>query len=318
MMLKVRGKSILGVMVALAAVTTATPGFLTAQAEEPIATALDTSEVEDYLGMWRLTIDIMGNEIEMFLTFADVGGKLGATLDSARQPEALAISEIEAAEEGGLDLNSELTFGGSFKIDINIKVKIDGDRLSGSIRDAGGIFSSDIVGERAAQEDLDSIQGKRPAPTEARLNIGGKRVRIAFANLETGSSDWDLFQQVEDGQVYTFTLSRATKIYTDFDLNFSGVVVEKENMAENYPGVYSLWLKKAGDGWKLVFNSRSDIWGTRHEAEFDVVEVPLQVSKIEGDAQEKFLVKLERGDDGGTLRMLWGDTQWSATFSLNQ
>ena len=108
MMLKVRGKSILGVMVALAAVTTATPGFLTAQAEEPIATALDTSEVEDYLGMWLLSIDIMGNEIEMFLTFADVGGKLGATLDSARQPEALAISEIEAAEAKIAEIESKI------------------------------------------------------------------------------------------------------------------------------------------------------------------------------------------------------------------
>ena len=317
-MLKVKGRAIVGVMVALAVMTMAAPGFLTAQAEEPIATVLDTSEVEDYLGMWRLTIDVRDNEIEMFLTFADVGGKLGATLDSARQQEALAISEIALAEEGGLDLNSELTFGGSFKIDINIKVKVDGDQLSGSIKDAGGIFSSDIVGERASQEELDGVQGRRPEPTEARMNIGGKRVRIAFANLETGSSDWDLFQQVEDGQVYTFTLSRATKMYTDFDLRFGDIVIEKENMAKDYPGVYSLWLKKTGDGWRLVFNSRSDIWGTRHEAELDVAEVPLQVSKIEGESQEKFLVKLEKGGEGGTLRMLWGYTQWSAPFSVSQ
>lgn len=317
-MLKQRGKAILGVMVALAVATAGASGFMTAQAEEPIASALDVSEWGDYLGMWNISIDVMGNEINMFLTFADVGGKIGATLDSGRQPEPLAISEIARGEDGGLDLNSELTFGGSFKIDINIKVKVDGDRLSGAIRDAGGIFSSDIVGERGTQEDLDSVQGKRPAPTETRMNIGGKRVRIAFADLETGSSDWDLFQQVKDGQIYTFTLSRATKIYTDFDLSFGDIVVEKENVAENYPGVYSLWLKKVGDGWKLVFNSQSDIWGTRHQAEFDVYEIPLTVSKLEGDAQEKFLIKLEGDESGGTLRMSWGETQWSAPFSISQ
>jgi len=317
-MLTVRGRAILGVMVALAVMTSGVPGFLTAQAEEPIPSALDSSEWGDYLGMWNISIDVMGNEISMFLTFADVGGKLGATLDSARQPEPLAISEIARGEDGGLDLNSELTFGGSFKIDINIKVKVDGDQLTGGIKDGGGLFSSDIVGERGTQEDLDSVQGKRPDPTETRLNIAGRRIRIAFANLETGSSDWDLFQQVEDGQIYAFTLGRATKIYTDFDLNFGDVVVEKENVAENYPGVYSLWLKKAGDGWKLVFNSQPDIWGTRHKAEFDVYEIPLTVSRLDGDAQEKFLVKLEGDEDGGTLRMSWGETQWSAPFSISQ
>ena len=317
-MLKQRGRAVLGVVIALAITIAGAPGFLTAQAEEPIPSSLDTSDWAGYVGMWNVSIEVMGNEIKMFLTFADVAGKLGATLDSARQPEPLAITEIAPWEDGGLDLNSELTFGGSFKIDINLKVKVDGDTLSGTIKDAGGIFNADVVGERGTQEDLDSVQGKRPEPTETRMNIGAKRVRIAFADLETGSSDWDLFQQVEDGQIYTFTLSRATKIYTDFDLSFGDIVIEKENVAKDYPGVYSLWLKKVGDGWKLVFNSQSDIWGTRHKAEFDVYEIPLTVSKLEGDVQEKFLVKLERNEEGGTLRMSWGETQWSAPFSISQ
>lgn len=294
------------------------PALNSAQAEEPIATALDASALEGYLGKWLLSLEVMGRTLELFLDFADVNGKAGATLDSANQPEPLAISEILKNDEGGLDLNSELTFGGSFKIDIMMKLKVEDGTLVGSIKDKGGIFSSDIAGTRPTQEQLDSVQGRRPAPTEARMNIDGKRIRIAFATLEQGTSDWDLFQNVADGAIFEFTLSRATKIYTDFDLSFGEVVIEKENKAPDYPGVYSLWLKKVGSGWHLVFNSQPDIWGSRRLAEFDVAEIPLTVSKIEGDPKEKFIVTLEKASEGGTLAMQWGDTRWSADFSVSQ
>lgn len=305
------------VVIALVAFAGA-PALNSVQAEEPIATALDASALEGYLGKWLLKIEVLGQTLELFLDFADVSGKAGATLDSANQPEPLAIYEILANDEGGLDLNSELTFGGSFKIDIMMKVKLEDGVLVGSIKDKGGIFSSDIAGTRPTQEELDSVQGRRPAPTETRMNINGKRVRIAFASLKQGTSDWDLFQEVADGEIFAFTLSRATKIYTDFDLTFGDVVIEKENMAPDYPGVYSLWLKKVGDGWHLVFNSQSDIWGTRRLAEFDVAEIPLTVSKIDGDPKETFIVTLEKASNGGTLAMQWGDTQWSADFSIGQ
>lgn len=296
------------------------PALNSAQAEDPIATALDASALEGYLGKWLLSleIDLLGQTLDLFLDFADVSGKAGATLDSANQAEPLAISEILENDEGGLDLNSELTFGGSIKIDIMMKLKLEDGLLVGSIKDKGGIFSADIKGTRPTQEQLESVQGRRPAPTEARLNIGGKRVRVTFAGLRQGTSDWDLFQDVADGEIFKFTLSRATKIYTDFDLNFGDVVLEKENMGPDYPGVYSLWLKKVGNGWNLVFNSKSDIWGTRYEPEFDVAEVPLTVSRINGDPEEVFLVKLEGAEGGGTLQIFWGDTQWSAPFSVSQ
>ena len=303
-------------LVALAGV----PALNSAQAEDPIPTALDASALDGYLGKWLLSVEIelVGQTIELILDFVDVSGKAGATLDSAEQAEPLAIDEILENDAGGLDLNSELLFGGSIKLEIMMKLKLEDGVLVGSIQDKGGIFSADIAGTRPTQEQLESVQGRRPAPTETRLNIGGKRVRVAFASLRQGTSDWDLFQDVADGEIFEFTLSRATKIYTDLDLNFGGVILEKENMAPDYPGVYSLWLKKVGSGWNLVFNSQPDVWGTRYEPEFDVAEIPLTVSKIDGDPKEIFLVKLEGTEGGGTLQMSWGDTQWSAPFTLRQ
>jgi len=96
------------------------------------------------------------------------------------------------------------------------------------------------------------------------------------------------------------------------------VVVKKENVAPNYPGVYSVWLKKVGTGWNLVFNSQPDIWGTRHEAQFDAAEIPLTVSKVEGTPAQKFKIELAQTPVGGTLRLLWGDTKWETPYTLVQ
>ena len=290
---------------------------VSALAEDPIATELDTSEAQGYLGVWKLTLNVMDRPFELILTIADVGGKVGATLDSARQPEALAISSIAKTPEGKLDMNSELKFGGSFTININILVGLEEGKLVGTVKDQGGLFESSVAGEPLSEEELDSVQGRRPDPTEARANFGGQRVRIAFADLKKGTSDWKLFEDVQDGQVYEFTLSRATKLYTDLDLKFGEVVVKKENMAPNYPGVYSLWMKKVGDGWTLVFNSQPDIWGTRHEAEFDAAEVPLRIAQAE-QPSDKMMMSIEQKEGGGTIRIVWDDKKWEADFAVAQ
>ena len=289
-------------------------GPLRALAEKPIPTQLDVSGVRGYVAPWRLSFDLMGNTMEMFLTIVDLDGKVGATLDSATQSEPGAIAEIEKTEDGLL-MNSELTFGGSFTLKVIIAIKLENDELTGTIKDSGGIFHADLLGVKATQEELDSVQGKRPPPTETRLNFGGRRVRIGFASLDTKTADWDLLQNVAQGEVFLHTLSRATKMYTDLDLRFGDVVIKKENIAKDYPGVYSLWLRRVGEGWNLVFNSQPDIWGTRHRPEFDVAEVPLSVSEIEGEPQERFLVKLTQDDVYSVvLEMTWGNLRWTSRF----
>lgn len=294
-------------------------GAFEARAEKPIASQLDIEEVRSYLGPWKLVLKAQGFEFELILTISDVDGKVGATLDSAQSPEPLAITNIARGAEGGLDMNSELSFGPSFKIDINIAVTLVDDKLVGTIKDKGGLLSSPVEGVRVTQEELDSVQGRRPPATEARMRIGEKMIRIGFASLSTEGPDWETLQNLKQGEVFEFTSSRATKIYTDFDLGFGDVTVEAENMAKGYPGVYSIWLKKTEDGWSMVFNEQADIWGTRRIAEHDSVEVPLELSTVEGDAQKKYVIKLEEAGEGkGVLTMTWGNLKWTADFVLDQ
>ncbi len=303
-------------LVALACAVVLCPA---ARAEDPIATALDIGDAQDFVGAWSLEIEVMQRKIELYLTISDVNGKTGATLDSERQPEPLAISEIAKTPEGALEMNSELSFGGSFKLTINMLLVLENGGLTGRIKDQGGIFDAPLVGRRLSEEEQrDLARRQRAAGTEARANYNGQRVLIQFADLKKGTSDWKLFEQVQDGQVYEFTLSRATKMSTDVNLRFGDVVVKKENVAPNYPGVYSLWLKKVGDGWNLVFNNQPDIWGTRHEAEFDAAEVPLRVAKVEGNPVDTMKMEIAQTPAGGTLRILWNDTKWEADFSVVQ
>lgn len=286
-----------------------------ATAEEPIASTLDASQASDFLGNWKIVLDIMGNKIELFINVVDMDGKVGATLDSQRQQEPLAISGIEMDGEEIL-LFGELTFGGSFTVEIKFTLHKVGDELIGKLAEKSGIFTSDIVGTLLSDENLGVVQGQRPSPTETRLYIDGKRVKITFGNMPTDGPDYPELSKVKDGEVYLFTRNRATKLFTDLDLIFGDVVVKTENVAKDYPGVYSLWLKKVGDGWHLVFNNQADIWGTRHMPEHDAVEIPLTMSKAD-EEQDEFLVELNKNENGGKLKLAWGDTEWSAEFRTN-
>ena len=113
-----------------------------------------------------------------------------------------------------------------------------------------------------------------------------------------------------------FVGGRATKLFTDANITLGDTLVKTENVAKDYPGVYSLWLKRVGDGWHLVFNEEPDIWGTQHNPEADVAEIPLTLGTLEV-SQDAFLIKLEKeGETSAVLRLAWGTQEWTANLSL--
>lgn len=289
-----------------------------AQAEDPFPTELSTADAQDFVGLWKVTTSIMDREFILFLNIADVEGKLGATLDMESNPEPRAFTAM-AKTETGIVMDGELLFMGSIKVEVNMTLEFeDKDSLVGIVKNPGGFFESPLVGEPLSQSELDSVQGKRRAPTETRIRIGDKAVRIAFSGLEMDSVEWEQLENMKDGDVFNFTLHRAMKIYTEFDLAHGDTVIKKENFAPDYPGVYSIWLKKVGDGWSLVFNSQPDIWGSRHKAEFDEYEVPMTIAQLEGDPIEKYNVNLEQDGDNALLTMNWGNQQWATTLAIVQ
>ncbi len=289
-----------------------------ARGEEPVATKLDSSEARDYLGSWTVTLDMMGRKINFGLKVVDLSGKVGATIDSEQLPEPTAIDDISIDERGHMLLKYPMKFGQQeFKITVNAEVAAEG--LEGTFVEDSGLFSAPFTAAVATGDDAEiretRSRNRRNAANSARLRFGDDKVNVNFHPLPTSSEDYKRLNETKVGEVFEFVGGRATKLMTDVNMKFAQAVVKKENAAPNYPGVYSLWMRKTADGWELVFNNEADIWGTMHSAEADAAAVKLENGKAE-TASDTFKVSLDETPNGGVLRLVWGDTQWSAPFEV--
>lgn len=283
--------------------------------------SLPVSKARGFMGEWVLTVDAADGPMHLLLNFVDVDGKLGATLQSPAQTQAQIITDITPVSRG-LKLRYAATFGET-ETGMVLVVRLELGTLNGSMSDELGLTtvevrdSDELLGLGLFSADVRGVRGGK-LPGRALMDLQGNQVKVHFVELKTGTDDHKRFGQVKNGEIFEFTSARATKFFTAADLKFGNIIIETENAGKNYPGVYSLWLRKVGDGWHLVFNHHADIWGTMHEAQADVAEIPLTVRTIE-EEQKKFLIELEpREDEQGVLRLAWGNTEWTANFSLSQ
>jgi len=287
-------------------------------AEEPVPTKLDSSEARDYINNWAVTIDMMGRQMNFNMNVVNLEGKVGATIDSEQLPEPTAIDDISIDDRGNMVLKYPLKFGQQeFRVTVTATPNADG--LEGTFAEDSGLFSAPFTAVAAAGEDAEiretRSRNRRMAANSARLRFGEERVNVNFHPLTTTTEDYKRLQEVKEGEVFEYVGGRATKLMTDVDMKFAQAVVKKENVAPDYPGVYSMWLRKTADGWNLIFNSEADVWGTMHNPEADAAEVKLEAGKAAAPA-ETFKVELEQTSNGGIVRILWGEMQWTAPFEV--
>jgi hypothetical protein len=149
---------------------------------------------------------------------------------------------------------------------------------------------------------------------------GGAKVNVSFGVPKFAGREYTEMESVAEGKVVRFFDSAAIKLATDRDLLFGETRIRKANVAPGYPGVYSLWLQRTGNGWRLVFNEKADVWGTQHEPAADVASVPLQHTRVDGMTPE-LAVKLQasaQGDGSWLLVFHWGEHRWDAQFRVAQ
>lgn len=277
-----------------------------------------------YLGEWALTVDVSEESPirHLLLAFYDIDGNLGATLQASGQAQPQVITDIEVSSLA-LKLRYLATAGES-ETSMTLIVRLgSGGVLDGSLAEELGLL---VQASSSVQEEslglglfaarVKGIKGGK-IPGRTLLDFAGDIVKVTYVPLQSGTSDHERLLEIEDGSVFQFTSARATKLFTDADLSFGDTVIKTENAGKNYPGVYSLWLKKVGDGWHLVFNEEADVWGTMHNPSADVAEVPLTLSKADTE-KERLEVDLQKNQDGGVIRVAWGAQEWSATFSVVQ
>jgi hypothetical protein len=295
------------------------------------AQPLAASAVPDYLGTWKLSATIQGNPVEMTLEIVDRQGQVAAALTSAMSPQPSLMDQITQTD-AGVDLAYNANYNGS-SFRMHVKAKAAGGKLTGTFGDENGMFSAPFTGERAAEAAgiveaalVGAGDSAAPAQTQrrsrrgfgskqAQLALGDKNIRVAYGELKTGTPDRESFEKTADGAVFEYAGARVIKLFTDLDLVFGATTVKTENLAPAYPGVYGLWLKKSGDGWRLVFNEEGDVWGTMHDPAKDVAEIPLEVAKLDAPQEALEVTLAAEGDKAGVLRIAWGDTAWSARFT---
>jgi hypothetical protein len=164
-------------------------------------------------------------------------------------------------------------------------------------------------------------KGSRFSASFARTFPKGQRtVSAAGTVLRAGPSadgpDFARLMSTRDGAVVELTESPVPKFTLQTSLRFGRVLLKAGNQAPGYPGAYGLWLKRAGRGWRLVFNQEPDIWGTQHDSKTDVGDVELTHTE-RGDATRPFSIALEPLDgERGRLLVQWGPHDWTADFTI--
>jgi len=185
----------------------------------------------------------------------------------------------------------------------------------------------------ATRNPLDGLTGARTRETNtrpaARLSTlsrqnetaivlpGAVRVSARFLRDLDPEADtgFGLVESTADGQVVMLTHAPVIRLQNEVPLEFTGLSLATGNLAPGIPGAYGVWLKKAGSGWRLVFNNEPDSWGSQHDPAFDVGDVELTY-RGDGEASRPLGVALvPTTANTGTLVLQWGPHEWAADFS---
>ena len=125
-------------------------------------------------------------------------------------------------------------------------------------------------------------QGARFSVTFARTFPKGTASQSAAgttrrAGLVVEGPDFGRLMSTRDGAVVELTEAPALRLSIDRAVQSGKLVLRPGNQTAGFPGAYSLWLKRAGSGWRLVINQEPDVWGSQRDPKSDVGEIDLDV-----------------------------------------
>jgi hypothetical protein len=132
--------------------------------------------------------------------------------------------------------------------------------------------------------------------------------------LAADGPDFGRLATTRIGDVVLLTEAAVPRLRIERPLRFGATEIAVGNQVAGFPGSYGLWLKRAANGWRFVFNHEPDAWGSQHDPKFDAAEIDVRHSDQQAPARP-FAVALEpAGPDRGRLLVIWGPHEWSADF----
>ena len=272
-----------------------------ATAQEP--EGLPTSEAQAFMGYWMLTADFGGRELKMGLEVGEL-----ATFTTSRLVAFFGELDGEKLRRDGESLVFDVTSDfGPFLV----KLDIEGQGLVGSLH-SGDQVAAQFTG---VQSDRVALQRFMIPDNETRLERGDQLVRLRFVSPRAEGADFERLASLTAGGEVKFSEFEAIKLTTELPLKVQGLEVPIENVTKDYPGVYSLWIKKTDEGWGLAFNNKPDVWGTQYDSSADIGTVPLKYEKSE-EPSEVLTASLADAESGTTLTLTWGEHRWTTPLEV--
>ncbi len=301
----------------LTALLLAVPAVSQEPPPEPApAERADTTEIEPFLGEWVLEVFTQQGSLNSLITFTDDNGKASADFYLARLADV--VIENIASTETGVQLKWNLDFDGQL-VPVEMDLAREGDELVGKLET--GFFNADVKGiTKDAAEAAGVVVQRQPIGEDddlglSRVEVDGQTIRLRFDRLPSPGPDYERLENLAHGEVLGPVHGKPFKFWTDTDIAFEDARIAAHNHGPTYPGVYSVWLKREGAGWKLVFNHLADVWGTMHTAEQDAGETPLTFRRL-AEPVDRTEGALEMDGDSGLLTIRWGSMEWSAPFQI--
>ena len=204
----------------------------------------------------------------------------------------------------------------------------ESDDANASVGESEGEESEEDEGPRVANEteslrfDSDTSAGARflrlAERHESAVELpGDERLAVLFWQEQSVDlADFAGIESLADGEVLRLTRAAVIRIRNETPLSFGDVTLPTGNLAPGFAGSYGLWLKRRGDGWRLVFNHEADSWGTQHDPAFDAAEIDLAYSQDGLDARPLGAALVPATADAGRLVIHWGAHQWAADYTI--
>ena len=147
--------------------------------------------------------------------------------------------------------------------------------------------------------------------------IDGNRVSIYYSrpytkDAKTGEARKIWGGLVPFGQVWRLGANEATLLVTQQPLEMGGLTIPA--------GASTLFLLPMQDGTaKLIVNKQIGQWGTQYDEKQDLGRVDAKAETM-NDAVDQFTMAVGKTPDaaGGTLKMMWENTQYSVPFTIKK
>ena len=81
-------------------------------------------------------------------------------------------------------------------------------------------------------------------------------------------------------------------------------------------GEYSIFTLPSKNGWTILFNKESNIWGTEYKAENDILRVPMSTAALP-ESVELLTIAVVPTDKGGRIEVSWEKLSASVAFTTS-